>query len=511
MHRRLILVVDDDPEMGQCLVDVLKTSETFCELVTSGHAALATARQREFDVVVSDVRMAGMDGVELMTRLRNVQPELPVILVTAEGTIPAAVEAVRRGAFDYVTKPCEGPALRALVDRALASRARVRSSPRLQRALPVGTEELIGRSPAMEELRARIQLVAAATSPVLVLGETGTGKELVARAIHACSPRHARPFVTVNTAAIPDSLLESEMFGHARGAFTGAAQAHRGLLAEADTGTLLLDEIGDMPLALQAKLLRVLQTGELRSVGADRVQHVDVRVVAATHRNLRDLVKQGRFREDLFYRLNVITLSVPPLRARAGDIPELAQRFLARGREHAPESRVRSISDELLALLGTGTWPGNVRELQSAIERLVVLAVADRLEPRHLALLEDPDDSVEGHRFVNGSTSSTASSGASSSSSSPGRPSTSTGVPGAPSWGIDELVRGHVDAVLAHTAGNKSQAAKLLGIDLSTLYRWQQKWQSSGEAPVSRPLARSPGAAEADFASSRPPPQDPAR
>jgi two-component system response regulator HydG len=285
-----------------------------------------------------------------------------------------------------------------------------------------------------------------------VIGETGTGKELVARAIHACSPRRSRPFVTVNAAAIPETLLESEMFGHVRGAFTGATQAHRGLLTEADGGTLLLDEIGDMPLGLQAKLLRVLQAGEIRAVGADRIQRVDVRIIAATHRKLPELVKQGRFRDDLYYRLNVISLTIPPLRARSGDIPELAESFLERALERAPHSPVKSMSLALLELLKQGSWPGNVRELQSAIERLVVLALADELEPRHLALV---DDELTREAATNG-----------------------RAVVAPELCGIDELVRRHVEAVLAHTDGNKGKAAKILGVDLSTLYRWQQKWQT---------------------------------
>jgi DNA-binding NtrC family response regulator len=284
MQDRFILVVDDDPEMARCIADALTAERCRCEIAANGEAALAACRQHEFDAVVSDIRMGGMDGVELMTRLRHVQSDLPVILMTAEGSIASAVEAVKRGAFEYITKPCNSADLRRIVELAVTSRSRAERMPASRRLLPVGTEELVGESQAMRELRARIELVGAASSPVLVVGETGTGKELVARAIHACSPRRSRPFVTVNAAAIPETLLESEMFGHVRGAFTGATQAHRGLLTEADGGTLLLDEIGDMPLGLQSKLLRVLQAGEIRAVGGDRIQRVDVRIVAATHR-----------------------------------------------------------------------------------------------------------------------------------------------------------------------------------------------------------------------------------
>ena len=392
MQDRLILVVDDDPDMARCFADALSEKRCRCEIAATGEAALAACQRVKFDAMLTDVLMAGMNGVELLTRVRRVQSDLPVVMVTAQGSIGAAVDAVKRGAFHYITKPCDAEELRRVVDLAVASRSSAERAPvsaPVPGGLPFGTEELVGDSAAMTELRARVRLVGAASSPVLVTGETGTGKELVARAIHASSPRHARPFVTVNAAAIPESLLESEMFGHARGAFTGATQAHRGLFAEADGGTLFLDEIGDMPLGLQSKLLRVLQTGETRAVGAERVNHVDVRVIAATHRKLLDLVKAGRFREDLFYRLNVLSVAVPPLRARTSDIPRLAELFLARAKEHAPQSRVRSISPELVRLLAQGTWPGNVRELEGAIERLVVLSTTEVLEPRHLALVDD--------------------------------------------------------------------------------------------------------------------------
>ena len=456
MEDRFILVVDDDPEMARCIADALTGAHCRCEVASSGAAALAACRQCEFDVVVSDIRMEGMDGIELMTRLRHVQADLPVILMTAEGSIAAAVEAVKRGAFQYLTKPCDAAELRRLVDQAVTSRPRS-SRAQGRRVLPARTEELIGDSGSMNDLRMRIELVAAASSPVLIVGETGTGKELVARAIHACSPRHAQPFVTVNAAAIPETLLESEMFGHVRGAFTGATQAHRGLFTEADGGTMLLDEIGDMPLTLQSKLLRVLQAGEIRAVGSDRSQRVDVRVLAATHRRLPDLVRDGRFREDLYYRLNVINIAVPPLRARATDIRQLAQTFLARARQRAPQSLVAAMSDEFIELLSQGTWPGNVRELQSVVERLVVLARDPELAPRHLALVDDeltPPNTPP----VNGAA----------------PPIAPTGE----LCNIDMLIRGHVETVLAHTEGNKARAAKILGIDLSTLYRWQQRWQT---------------------------------
>jgi len=453
MKERRVLVVDDDEDVVLAVADLLGGDGIRCELASSGDAALAACSRSSFDVVVSDIRMPGMDGVELMTRVRRIHPLLPVVLITAQGSIDGAVEAVKRGAFQYLVKPFDGNELRRLIDDAVASHRRPHHHVAASSAA-LGTSELEGSSPAMTRLREKIELVAAASSPVLIVGETGTGKELVAHAIHRCGPRSSRPFVTINAAAVPEALLESEMFGHVRGAFTGATQTHRGLFNEASGGTLFLDEIGDMPLGLQAKLLRVLQSGEVRAVGSGRLESVDVRVVAATHRNLPELVKEGRFRDDLYYRLNVINLMVPPLRARRSDIPRLATTFVARARERAPNSRVSLLSDDLLALLSAGHWPGNVRELQGTIERLVVLAGAEVAEPHHLALVDA--DLVPSSKVP--------------------RVDRATRSVGAHCT-IDDLVRDHVERVLAFTDGQKARAAKILGVDLSTLYRWQQKWR----------------------------------
>ena len=452
MTDRTVLIVDDDHEMALAVADILCGGNTRCELATCGASALEACGRFSFDVVVSDIRMPGMDGLELMAHLRQLQPALPVILVTAEGSIGAAVEAAKHGAFQYLVKPFEGHALREVVDDAVAQHPRpLRASP--EAVVEAGMSDLLGTSAAMTRLREKIHLVAAASAPVLVMGETGTGKELVAHAIHRCSPRHGRPFVTVNAAAVPESLLESEMFGHVRGAFTGATQTHRGLFNEANGGTLFLDEIGDMPLGLQSKLLRVLQSGEVRSVGSGRLDCVDVRVIAATHRSLPDLVKEGRFREDLYYRLDVISIKVPPLRARKEDIPRLATTFVARARERAPQSVVSSLSDDLVALLSAGHWPGNVRELQSTIERLVVFAGAEVAEPRHLDLVDgELELRPRARRCADPLTVDLGST-------------------------LDDVVHAHVERVLAHTEGHKARAAKILGVDLSTLYRWQHKWQ----------------------------------
>ena len=431
------------------MLAALLTDRVETEVATNGDAAIAACHAKDFDVVLSDIRTPGIDGVEVMRRLKRLHPDLPVVLVTDQGTIAAAVGAMKLGAFQYLTKPCDADELQHVVERASASRIR---TPKVRRRLStpplLPTEELTGHSGAMMTLRSKIDLVARATSPVLITGETGTGKEVVARAIHTSSARRREAFVTVNTSAIPEALLESEMFGHVRGAFTGATHPHRGYFTQADGGTLLLDEIGDMPLSLQAKLLRVLQEGEIRAVGGEHVERVDVRVVAATNQPLRDLVRSGRFREDLFYRLDVIALEVPPLRARREDIPELARIFLTRARRAAPHSRAVAISDDLAALLASGAWPGNVRELESTIERLVVFATTEVLTPKELALV--------GSEL---------------------RPSAPDAAELPEVATIDELVHRHVEATLEQTAGNKANAAKLLGVDLSTLYRWLRKWR----------------------------------
>jgi two-component system response regulator HydG len=299
----------------------------------------------------------------------------------------------------------------------------------------------------MRTLQTAIDFVARSSAPVLVTGETGVGKELVARAIHARSSRGELPFVAVNTSAIPHELLEGELFGYARGAFTGAVQARKGLLTEADGGTLLLDEIGEMSFGLQAKLIRVLQFGEVRPVGSDRVHHVDVRVIAATHRDLPALIKEGRFREDLYYRLDVLPLSVPPLRDRREDIPALAVHFLTEACRRAPQSPVRAIGQDALQKLTEASWPGNVRELASVVERAVVFGVDEMIDVRQISAV--PSSTAGG----------------------------SWPFPSNAPWTLRRLSRSYTEWVLAETGGNKERAAEILGIDLSTLYRWRRSRQ----------------------------------
>ena len=435
-----VLIVDDDPERARVITRSLEEDGCSCEHTR----AIDRHTPARYDLVVCGMDNWSRAGTELLARLAQRWPTVPAVIVTRNGTVEHAVDAIKHGAFHFVSEPYDPAELHAVIAQAGNEQghhpadngaSRERSEPR----------DFVRTSPAMRELDEAVTLVAQASAPVLILGESGTGKERVARAIHARGPRSGRPFVAVNTSAIPEQLLESEVFGHVRGAFTGATQARKGLLAEAEGGTLLLDEIGDMPLGLQAKLLRMIQFGEARPVGSDRAQHVDVRVIAATHRDLERLAREGRFREDLHYRLNVLPLTVPPLRARSEDVPVLAKEFLAAARERTPGSPVRAISNDAMRVLETASWLGNVRELESAIERLVVLGREETIEPRDVGYLQAPPMVA------------------------------AAAWPTAPGelWSLKRVNASYVAWVLAQTGGNKARAAEILGVDLSTLYRWQ--------------------------------------
>jgi len=442
MHSR-VLIVEDDAEMRGALGGVFSADAHDCELAADAIAALEIVNRQTLDVVISDVVMDGMSGLELLDRVKQTHPALPFIVITGVGAVQQAVDAVKRGAFEYLVKPCDADTLRRIVASALDGRRHPGENARL--SLPpatVGKPELVGTGPAMRTLQTTIDFVARSSASVLVTGETGAGKELVARAIHARSARRHQPFVAVNISAIPQDLLEAELFGHVRGAFTGASQPRRGLFMEADGGTLLLDEIGDMSFALQSKLLRVLQFGDVRPVGSERTHHVDVRVIAATHQNLEALVSEGRFREDLYFRLNVLPVLVPPLRDHREDIPALATYFLAEACQRAPLSPVRSIGPDALRLLSDAPWPGNVRELASSIERAVVFGVDEMIDSHQLSPVRS------------------------------GAPPSAWPFPSDAPWTLRKLSRAYADWVLAETGGDKERAAEILGIDLSTLYRW---------------------------------------
>jgi two-component system, NtrC family, response regulator HydG len=371
-----LLIVDDEPSARSGLEKLLRQDGYEVDVAESGEVAVAIAAERPPDVVLTDLKMPKMDGVELLTRLRQQDPELPVIVITAFGDVGSAVRAVRAGAEDYLTKPVDFDALSMVVAKALSMRALRGEAVDLRRQLRErdgdGLEGLIGASPAMQKIYRVARQVAGARATVLITGESGTGKGEIARAIHKKGPRATGPFVTLHCAALAESLLESELFGHEKGSFTGASARRVGRFEQANGGTLFLDEVGEISLALQVKLLRVLQERTFERVGGNESVEVDVRLIAATNRDLAEDVRQGRFREDLYYRLNVVHVEMPPLRLRGGDALVLAEYFL---RRFAQENKkpIERISEDARNKIAAHRWPGNVRELENAIERAVVL------------------------------------------------------------------------------------------------------------------------------------------
>jgi len=373
---RNVLIVDDEESMRHLLAVILRDRGYDVRAVSNGEDALKELAARDYDLVLSDVRMPRMDGLALLREALRMRPELTFIVMSAYGTLDTAIEAMKAGAYDYVGKPFR-PDEVVLVLRKAEERERLaRENRRLRRELAQGYRQdgLVGSSEALQEVMRQVRKVAPLKTTVLLTGESGTGKELVARALHELSPRASFPFVAVNCGAIPSELIESELFGHVRGAFTDASRDKKGLAAEADGGTLFLDEIGELPPALQVKLLRFLQDEEVRRVGDVRSEKVDVRVVAATARDLQRAVRDGQFREDLFYRLHVIGIRLPPLRERPDDVPLLVDHFLAKYRRLRGDAPLARVSPEALEALRSYRWPGNVRELEHAVERAVVLA-----------------------------------------------------------------------------------------------------------------------------------------
>jgi two-component system response regulator GlrR len=368
-----ILIVDDDVKLLRLLAIRLQRAGWLTETAESGRQALSAVPRFRPHAVVTDVRMSGMDGMALFDAIHSQHPTLPVIILTAHGTIPDAVGAAQRGVFAYLTKPFDSEQLTATIQKALRASGSMMTESRDDDAWRA---EIITRSPLMESLLGSARKVAQTDSSILIQGESGTGKELLARAVHRASRRSAQPFVAVNCTAIPEALFESEFFGHRKGAFTGASDSRVGLIQSAHGGTLLLDEIGDMPLAFQAKLLRALQEREVRPVGASDAVSVDVRLIASSHQDLELAVSERRFREDLFYRVNVVTLEIPPLAARREDIPLLAAHFLSAVRAKLSDASVAvtGFSAEAVEFLVSAPWPGNIRQLRNVVEQCVVLA-----------------------------------------------------------------------------------------------------------------------------------------
>jgi DNA-binding NtrC family response regulator len=462
-HARL-LVVDDDLAMREMLTSLFEEEGYRAQGAASAKEALELSKDVEFDAVLSDIKMPGMSGIQLVAALRELRPETPVVLMTAFGTIDSAVEAMRAGALDYITKPFEPEVALVAMEHAVERRALEQENRHLRRALDHTSQlgELIGTSPAMREIFALIRRVAHNRSSVLISGGSGTGKEVVARTIHFHGNRAEKPFVPINCTAIPEGLLESELFGHVRGAFTGAHTSKRGLFETANGGTIFLDEIGDMPPGLQSKLLRVLQDREIRPVGGNHTIPVDVRVIAASNKDLREEIAQGRFREDLYYRLNVIPIHIPPLSERPEDVPPLVEAFLAR---HADGVR-RSMSPAALKILCAAEWKGNGRELENVIERAIALTDRAELLPEDLPL-----ECVEG-------------TGA--------HVSIAARLHGAAvrQLTLEEVQDLYIDEVMTLHGGNKVHTAAALGIDRKTLYRRAERRTRRNTTAETRPSDR---------------------
>jgi len=380
MEKEQLLVIDDDQGLLKLLTMRLEAMGFAVTACHDADTALEEARRQRFDLVITDLRLAEADGLAVMEEVRALHPDLPVLILPAHGSIPGAVEAMQKGAIGYLTKPFEDKDLAVWIDKALTQPRMSREIQRLKQLVSelYGVEQVAARSPAMQALLQQVVRVADTDATVCLAGETGTGKEVIARIIHCNSRRSNGPFVPVNCGAIPESLFESELFGHVKGSFTGAVSAHRGLFQSADGGTLFLDEIGEMPPAVQVKILRALQTREVLEVGGTRPVKVDVRIVTATNKDLAQAVKAGAFREDLFYRIQVIPLTVPPLRARRDDIPLLAQIFLRQSIERAGKI-VRGFMPDAMQKLMAYHWPGNVRELEHAVEKAVILSPRDMI------------------------------------------------------------------------------------------------------------------------------------
>ncbi len=443
-RRFRVLVVDDKLEMAETLAEGLVDAGYSALALASGREAVRQLEREKFDALVTDLRMPDMDGVELLAASRKLEPMRPVIVMTAYGAIDSAIESMRQGAAHYLTKPFKTEELVIFLGRALEEVQVRREAASLKTTLratwiPRG---FVGQSPAIRQVLDVVRRLAPTEAPVLLTGETGTGKGEIAKVLHAESPRAKAPFVKVNCAALPENLLESELFGHSKGAFTGATSDRPGLFAEADGGTILLDEIGEMPLPLQAKLLHVLENRTIRPVGASRERAVDVRIVSATHRDLRESVRAGSFREDLLYRLDVVPVHMPALRERREDIPLLVEHFVAAARGRYPSSPVTQLSREVLARMIDYRWPGNVRELAHTIERMVLLGRSIELGLEDLPVTVRESEPPRGMSFGE------------------------SVIP------MRELQRRYAAWALQQCNGQRGRTAEKLGIDPKTLAKW---------------------------------------
>ena len=439
-----ILIVDDDKAHLSMLKTILKGWGYQTTEVEDGSEAISNVREKPFDCILMDVRMANVSGIEALVEIKKINPAIPIIIMTAYSSVGTAVEAMKLGAYDYLTKPLDFDDLELTLKRSFEHLALSRENKSLKQLLSSNDSLsfIIGSSPPMVELKEMIQTIAPSEATVLILGESGTGKELIAKAIHGCSSRNNKPMITVNCAALTDTLLESELFGHEKGAFTGADRRRDGRFMLANKSTIFLDEIGEVPLGMQAKLLRAIQEREIQRVGGDDILHADVRIIAATNRDLLERVKEKEFREDLYYRLNVVTLDVPSLNDRRDDIPILAKHFLVK---HSEKNRkiIDNFTPLAMDYLIKYEWPGNVRELENAIERAVILCNGNHVSERELP--PSITKNIANIELQN------------------------SGMEGMAGFSLDEIEKKAIAQTLVKTTGNKSEAAKLLNITRTTL------------------------------------------
>jgi DNA-binding NtrC family response regulator len=438
-----VLVVDDDPEMCGLLSDVL-TGEKFSVLaIGESLEASKILKKEEFDVVITDLKMKGLKGLDLLEETKKVAPLTPVIIITAFGTIESAIQAMKMGAYDYITKPFQMDEIVLTVKKALENRLLRKEVFRLRKEVEsrYHFHQLIGKSPSMQKIYDLIERISDSSNNVLITGESGTGKELVAKAIHYSGIRKEGPFIAVNCPAIPETLLESELFGYKRGAFTDAKTDKKGLIFEATRGTIFLDEVTEMPPVLQAKLLRVIEERQVRPLGDTNSYPIDVRIISASNRDIKEMLHQGKFREDLYYRLKVIDIELPPLRERREDIPLLVQHFM-NNFDKERKKKVTGVSEEALKILMNYSWPGNVRELENVIQRAMTLCQHEVILPEDLPapMLQEADENPieKGLREK---------------------------------YTLDQLEKEYIRKVLIEVGGNKSRAAERLGLDRKTLYR----------------------------------------
>jgi two-component system response regulator HydG len=442
-----ILVVDDDLEMCGLLSDVLK-GEGFSVITTDDSLeASKILKKEEFDVIITDLKMKGLKGLDLLEETKKVTPLIPVIIITAFGTIESAIQAMKMGAYDYITKPFQMDELVLIVKKALENRLLKKEVVRLKREVESRYHfyRLIGKSSSMQKIYNLIERISDSSSNVLITGESGTGKELVAKAIHYNGIRKEGPFIAVNCAAIPETLLESELFGYKKGAFTDAKVDKKGVIFKANEGTLFLDEVTEMPPTLQAKLLRVIEEREIRPLGDTNSYPIDVRIISTSNRNIQSLIQRGQFREDLYYRLKVIDIELPPLRERREDILLLVQHFVT-GFNQELKKNISGISEDALKILLNYSWPGNVRELENVIQRAITLSQHEMISPDDLpaSMIQEPEGQVVDKALSERYT-------------------------------LDQLEKEYIRKILIEVGGNKSKAAAILGLDRKTLYRKLQE------------------------------------